>query len=481
MLADKLRELIDAGFSGLWIQSAEPDEAIAEIRQLATAEGWRIAGQDENGTLTTEPSQEFNPFAPLKELSETEGDEATLLLLPNYGAYMQDPAIRQTLYRTIQGGKKHRRYVLIIAPVVTIPPELEKVMVVVEHELPSREQIEEIAKGIATEPGEMPEGGELTRLLDASAGLTRYEAEGAFSLSIVRKQKIDPEAVWQLKAGALKKNGTLTLHTGAETFAGLGGLETLKDRCRRWLSPRNKIKAKGVMLLGPSGTGKSAFAKALGNEVGRPCITLDIGGLMGSLVGQTEQATRQALRIIDAMAPALVFVDEVEKQLAGSGTDTSGVTTRMMGAFLTWLNDHETDIFVVCTANDIQKLPPEFTRAERFDGIFFLDFPGAEQRELIWKIYVPMFGLDSDQPIPDAEGWTGAEIRACCRLAAMQGDTLMDVAPDIIPVSSTASDKIETLRQWAAGRCRSADATGAYTRTRSATPETRRAVKRQAK
>ena len=235
------------------------------------------------------------------------------------------------------------------------------------------------------------------------------------------------------------------------------------------------------MLLGPSGTGKSAFAKALGNEVGRPCITLDIGGLMGSLVGQTEQATRQALRIIDAMAPALVFVDEVEKQLAGSGTDTSGVTTRMMGAFLTWLNDHETDIFVVCTANDIQKLPPEFTRAERFDGIFFLDFPGAEQRELIWKIYVPMFGLDSDQPIPDAEGWTGAEIRACCRLAAMQGDTLMDVAPDIIPVSSTASDKIETLRQWAAGRCRSADATGAYTRTRSATPETRRAVKRQAK
>jgi hypothetical protein len=488
MLSERLRELIDAGFSGLWIVTAEPDEAIAEIRQLATAEEYRIHGTDPTtGQLTTEPGPTFDPYRIFADLASAP-DETTpdnqpipvVVILPNFASYLtQDPALRQMAFRAIQSGKRRRQYLIILGPSATIPPELEKVFVVVDHELPDRAQLETIARAIGTEPGEMPEGDELARLIDASAGLTRYEAEGAYSLSIVRHQRIDPRAVWELKAQALKKGGALTLHQGAETFDDLGGMDSLKDRCRQWLRAENRIHAKGVMLLGPSGTGKSAFAKALGNEVGRPCITLDIGALMGSLVGQTEQATRHALKVIDAMAPALVFVDEVEKQLAGAGTDTTGVTTRIVGSFLTWLNDHESDIFVVATSNDITKLPTEFTRAERFDGIFFLDLPGPTQRATIWHLYAKLFALDEAQPLPDSEGWTGAEIRACCRLAAMQGDTLLDVAPDIIPVSSTASEKIEALRQWAAGRCRSADHTGAYTRTRAPATTTRRAVKRR--
>src|SRR5439155_9516439 len=133
-------------------------------------------------------------------------------------------------------------------------------------------------------------------------------------------------------------------------------------------------------LLGVPGTGTSCFARALGNEAGRPTLLLDVGALDGSLVGQTEQNVRQALRVIDALAPCVAFLDEVEKALAGAGgTGDSGVATRLFGTLLTYLSDHESDVFVVATSNDISRLPPEFARAERWDAVYFLDLPTAPE------------------------------------------------------------------------------------------------------
>ena len=215
-------------------------------------------------------------------------------------------------------------------------------------------------------------------ILDAAAGLTRYEAEGAFSLSLVRHGRIDSRVVWELKSGMLKKSGLLTLHSGSETFADLGGLDNLKSYCIRAMnSTSSKASAKGVMLLGVPGTGKSAFAKALGNETKRPTLTLDIGRLMGSLVGSTEQAIRHALAIADAMAPCVLFVDEVEKALAGQETDTSGVKAGIFGTLLTWLNDHTSKVFVVCTSNDLSSLPPEFSLRRTIQRDVFLRLPDA--------------------------------------------------------------------------------------------------------
>src|SRR5262249_49884177 len=150
------------------------------------------------------------------------------------------------------------------------------------------------------EPASLPEGGELQRVLDAAAGLTRYEAEGAYALSIARHGIIRPDVVVELKAQSLKKNHLLTLHRGAETFADLGGLQAIKDFCRRALAPKpgRGVQPRGILLLGVPGTGKSCFAKALGNETGRPTLLLDLGALYGSLVGQTEANVRQALRIL---------------------------------------------------------------------------------------------------------------------------------------------------------------------------------------
>jgi SpoVK/Ycf46/Vps4 family AAA+-type ATPase len=196
-------------------------------------------------------------------------------------------------------------------------------------------------------------------------------------------------------------------------------------------------------------------------------VVLDVGALLGSLVGQSENNVRAALKLADAMAPCVLFADEIEKALAGatsSGQTDSGVTARVFGSLLTWLNDHTSDVFFIATANDVSKLPPEFARAERFDGVFFLDLPGKKQREAIWDIYLGQYGLDVSQPKPDDTNWTGAEIKSCCRLASLLDVPLIQAAQNVVPVAVTAGDKIEGLRQWASGRCLSADQAGVYSR-----------------
>ena len=373
---------------------------------------------------------------------------------------------------------------IILSAVVAIPTELEKLFVVLEHDLPSREQLEEIARGIAVEDGELPEGPELDTVLDAAAGLTRYEAESAVSLSLVRHRRVTPEAIWDLKSGMLKKSGLLSLHRGSEDFSGLGGLNSLKAFCKRSLlqtGRSNPLKRpRRVLLLGVPGTGKSAFAKSLGRESGRPTLTLDVGSLMGSLVGSTEANIRQALRIADAMSPCILFCDEVEKALSGvanSGQTDSGVSARLFGSLLTWMNDHTTDVYLVATCNDISKLPPEFGRAERFDGIFFLNLPGPQERQLIWDLYLRQFELDPDQKLPNDEQWTGAEVRACCRLAALLDLPLVQAALNVVPVAVTAAESVERLRTWASGRCLDADRGGIY-QGDGAQPGPRRKVRR---
>jgi hypothetical protein len=305
----------------------------------------------------------------------------------------------------------------------------------------------------------------LPRVLDAAAGLTRYEAEGAFAHSLAQHGTLRPEVIWELKAQALKKNNLLTLHRGPASFAGLGGLAFLKDFCRRALAPARPVRARGLLLLSPPGCGKSMLAKALGRKTGRPTLLLDLGALYGSLVGATEANVRQALRIADAMSPAILFVDELEKALGGIGSlGDSGVSTRLFGALLTYLSDHDSDVFFLGTCNDISRLPPEFSRAERFDSVYFIDLPSCAEKDVIWTLYREQFGIASEQARPAATDWTGAEIRACCRLAALLDRTLTEAARHVVPVAVTAAEQVEKLRSWASGRCLSASTPGVYPR-----------------
>ncbi len=481
-LSQRLAEYIAAAFTGIWIQSHEHPDAIREIATLCRENKWSLATWDVDRGLSAAggeqavPGGGSDPVAAIKSVNAlanpAKPDSSALLVLSNFHRFLQSGEVIQALAHQVQQGKTNRTFIVILSPVVQVPLELEKMFVVIEHDLPDRQQLQQIAEGIATDAGEMPVGEDLQRLLDAAAGLTRFEAEGAYSLSLVRHGRLEPASIWELKTQTLKKSGLLTLHRGTETFADLGGLDAVKSFCTRALSSRNNgqrnttAKPRGILLLGVAGSGKSAFCKALGNETGRPTLMLDIGALMGSLVGETERNIRQALRIVDAMAPCICYLDEVEKALSGAagGAGDSGVSARLFGTVLTWLSDHTSDVFVVCTSNDISKLPPEFGRAERFDGIFFLDTPSAAEKEKIWPIHLSRYGIDTSTKRPDDREWTGAEIQSCCRLAALLDLPLREAAKNVVPVAVTAAESVERLRVWAAGRCLDASRPGVYTR-----------------
>ena len=485
-LTQKLEELVSACFSGIWIESHEHEDAVAEIARLCDTQSWGFAtwdidqGLSQNGggaiAEGADPLAAIGSVASLATASDT-----AILVMKNLHRFISSTEVVQALQHQLVAGKQNRAIIVALSPIVSIPAELEKLFVVVEHELPGREQLLEIANGIATESGELPDDSELETVLDAAAGLTRLEAENAFSLSLVRHGRITPDAIWELKSGMLKKSGLLSLYRGSEDFDSLGGLTNLKAFCKRSLlqpSRNNPLKqARGVLLLGVSGTGKSAFAKTLGRETARPTLVLDIGSLMGSLVGQTEANIRKALQIADAMAPCILFIDELEKALsgaAGGAQSDSGVSSRLFGTLLQWMHDHTSNVYLVATCNDISKLPPELSRAERFDGIMFLDLPGRDQKDRIWQQYIRDFDLDAGQRLPEDDGFTGAEIRACCRLSALLEVPLIQAVMNVVPVSSTASESVNNLRTWASGRCLDAEKGGIY---KFKKPKSRRKVK----
>ena len=477
-LIQQLKDYIHAAFSGIWLMTLEPDEVQREIVHLCQSEGWQLHAWDvAQGCYGNGLSGgKQDPLFPLN--AETQATKATdltcLVVLHNFHRFLQNPVVMQTLFNRVIEGKGQRTFYVILSPVVQLPVELEKVFVVLEHDLPNKNDLMAIANEV-----ECGEGTAKAPLTDqdwapvlAASGLTRYEAEGSFALSLARHGRITPEEVWQLKASMLKKSGLLELHRGPEKFADLGGLEALKDFCRKALilppgGPSRPAKPRGILLLGVPGTGKSAFAKALGNEIGRPTLLADPGSWKGSLVGETGQKTRQALKVADAMSPAVLFIDEIEKALAGATSQyqgDSGVSADQLGALLTWMNDHTSDVFVVATSNDISKLPPEFCRAERWDAVFFIDLPGALEQEAIWQMYQSFFGLAENKFLHGVtdDNWTGAEIRSCCRLAALLNIPLTEAAQYVVPVATTAADKVAALREWASGKCLSASKPGIY-------------------
>ena len=185
---------------------------------------------------------------------------------------------------------------------------------------------------------------------------------------------------------------------------------------------------------------------------------------MGSLVGSTEANIRQALRIADAMAPCILMIDEVEKALSGvasSGSTDSGVSARLFGTFLTWLNDHESDVFTICTCNDISQAAAGVLKGREVRRHIL---PGPAQRPAeagdLEDLPRRCSSLDPQQPKPVDAQWTGAEIRACCRLAALLDVPLVEAAQNVVPVATTAAESVERLRNWASGRCLNADAPG---------------------
>jgi hypothetical protein len=314
-LKKEIEELVCAGFSGIWIESLECDDAVDTLRKLAEerkwgCDVWDIDRQMYSGTPAPGPLQAIRALDNAPKTHETQ-----ILVLKNFHRYLPNPEVVQALANRVVQGKGEGKYFVVISPTVALQPEVEKLFTVVHHELPDEEQLKSICNDLFGEGSafEKPTDDQVTSVVEAARGLTRQEAENAFALSLVRNNKLEADTIWGIKAQTLEKSGTLSLYRGDADFKHLGGLENLKQFCLRAMRRQGEKnvdkRPKGVLLLSPPGCGKSQFAKALGNEVGRPTVMLDFGSLMGKFVGESEGNMRRALKQIDAMAPCVLFVD----------------------------------------------------------------------------------------------------------------------------------------------------------------------------
>jgi hypothetical protein len=397
-------------------------------------------------------------------------DGTALLLLHHFHRFLNNPEVIQTACTQLVAGKQQRTFLVVLSPVVQIPVELEKLFVVLEHPLPDRAQLEAIARELTSDsPQDLPTGDALARVLDAAAGLTRYEAEGAFALSLTRHNALRPESVWELKAQALAKSGLCSLYRGEpRTFDTLRGVDHLRRLSARLLRPGCPVPPKGWLFVGPPNGGKTSAAKAVAADHALPLVLADLPALKAKYVGESEGRVRRFIGLCEAMAPCCVLLDEVEDALAGATAEQagdSGVSRDQLSTLLKWRSESRARVFLMATCNEPQALlrvkQGALFRDGRFDGVVFFDLPGREARDAMWALYRGAYQIPGGGPNPADEGWAPGNIEVCCQRAVQYGVPLAEAARYVRPAPA---EDVERLRAWADGRCLSASQPGMYHR-----------------
>ena len=337
--------------------------------------------------------------------------------------------------------KKYDVTVVIVDSKLAIPPELERIVSVLEISPPCNEEITAIIREVAKNNDNAPVVEEcLPEYLSALHGISEFEIKQILNLILGKHQRFGEEGIpliHQEKRQAIQKSGLLEMVETGEKIR-VGGLKTLRNYlAMNKLIFRNSELARkhgidipaGIMIIGMPGCGKSLTAKFTAGEFGVPLLRLDVGRLMGKFVGESEENLRRAIRVAESAAPCVLWIDEIEKAFAGIGdSGGGGVTTRMFGYFLTWMQEKKSRIFVVATANDISNLPPEFLRRGRFDEIFQVKFPNRRERSEIFDIQIRKRSRDGQLPagisperlaelLPDEENFSGADIESIVKEA----------------------------------------------------------------
>ena len=378
-------------------------------------------------------------------------------------------------------------HIIILSAVYRLPVELEKYVTVLNIPLPDRIDMERTL-GMVERQCKINLSVEMrNRMVDAALGMTSMEADLAFCLAAVKDDLGDnaPYTVSSEKEQIIKKSGILDYFPKNESLKDVGGMEVLKD----WLFKRQKAyekkardfglqEPKGLLLLGVPGCGKSLTAKSIASFWSMPLLRLDIGKVFQGLVGSSEDNIRKAIATAEAVAPCVLWIDEIEKGLSGvqsSGSTDGGVTSRIFSTILTWMQEKTSPVFVVATANNINLLPPELLRKGRFDEIFFVDLPTLKERKNIFSIHLKKKGQDPSLfPLETfgkkTKGFNGAEIEECIKEAmfaayvdnsekpTLKASHIIDAISKTVPLSTTMKEQISYLRECASTRAKNASA-----------------------
>lgn len=375
------------------------------------------------------------------------------------------------------------RAIILLTPSSEVPPELANATVL-DYPLPDRGDVASILDNVVSA---LPDGiresaapaGVRDAAIDAALGLSAEEIANCYSRSLVTKRAIDPQLVNNEKRRVIARERVLTWHDpDPRGLAAVGGLDQLKA----WLIARREAftpaarefgldAPKGALLVGISGCGKSLTAKAVASAWGMPLLRLDMGALRSKFVGDSEANIRKALKVAEAVSPCILWVDELEKALAGASgpAGDGGVAADALGTLLSWMQEREGSVFVIATANDVSKLPPELLRKGRFDELFWVDLPTRVEREQIVSAALRQRRrtpdlIDLSEAAAFTEGFTGAEISALIPDALFRAfadgkrdvntEDLRVAAGTVVPLSKTAREKIDASREWAKGRAR---------------------------
>ena len=420
-------------------------------------------------------------------LNSKKSGEKNIFVLDDINNHIDRDEVK-LMFRKIAEATNNNTHAIILSSIYRLPAELEKYITVLQIPLPKRNELGEVLDIVAKQSKVELKTNLRNRLIDAALGLTSMEADLAYCLASVKDGFDDksPFTVSSEKEQIIRKSGILDYFPKNESLKDVGGMENLKE----WLKKRQLAydkeardwglkEPKGLLLLGVPGCGKSLIAKSIASSWNMPLLRLDVGKVFQGIVGSSEDNIRKAIATAEAVAPCVLWIDEIEKGLSGvqsSGATDGGVTSRIFSTILTWMQEKTAPVFVVATANNINQLPPELLRKGRFDEIFFVDLPSQKEKENIFSIHlqknrqnVSSFALDI--LAQKAEGFNGAEIEECVKEAMftayvesqesniapkLQMIHILDAIKNTVPLSKTMEKQITDLRKFAVSRAKNA-------------------------
>jgi AAA+ superfamily predicted ATPase len=476
------------------VPTYEEDYALTTLRAAAMNRGlevwqWSINGGLRDGLIQNAAclADTEHPAAALFRIAQ--GPLKGVFAMLDLAGHLKDERTRRMLREAVQAMSRLRSSMVLIDPADELPPVVAANAMRWEISLPNAEELEDLIRSTLRQLNDESRiqvnlnRKDLTTFIRNLRGLTRRQARQVIIEAVNDDQRFDAEDINRVLAHKRRAlgGGTLLEFIEAPTdLSEIGGLARLKN----WLSQREGALSeeatafglpapRGVLMLGVQGAGKSLAAKAIATAWKRPLLRMDVGALYDKYIGESEKRLRDALRQAEMMAPIILWIDEIEKAFASAAAQSSdgGLSKRMFGTLLTWMQEHTAPVFLIATANDIEALPPELLRKGRFDEIFFVDLPNRDTRRTIFQIHLKKRKRDAQKFDLDAladasDGYSGAEIEAAvvaalhdayAAKAEVATTHLLDAIKASPPLSVTMAEKVAALRRWAKGRCALAD------------------------